>query len=222
MPKFWRAPAHWPGATVYIVGGGPSVADVDLTLLEGKRVIAINNAFRLLPNADILFFADTRWWRWYGSEVPHDFKGHIISVCKMADHYRDPRVLRMNRDYRYDTRDPKRNPDPVYLSEEPNTLSGPDSGYMAINLAYHYGVKRIVLIGYDMGFTNGEAHWHEDHPVVTPETNYVNLFAPHYPHLVDALTKRDVEVIRSTPSRLDFIPEVPLAEAVRLPDRRCD
>lgn len=218
MSRFWSAPAHWPGETVFIVGGGPSLENFDLTGLAGRRVIAVNNAFKLLPEADIIFFADTRWWRWYGAEIPLDYKGRIVSVCKMADKFRDPRILRMGRDYRFDVR--TKNPNPVFLSDDPTALSGPDSGYMAINLAYLFGATRIVLLGFDMGFSDGKAHWHEDHQVPTPESNYSKLFLPTYPALIEALQARGVEVMRCTPSKLDCVPEFPLDQVLALPYRQ--
>ena len=40
-----------------------------------------------------------------------------------------------------------------------------NSGAGAINLAYHFGARRILLVGMDMKpGPNGEKHWHPDHP----------------------------------------------------------
>lgn len=41
---------------------------------------------------------------------------------------------------------------------------GKNSGYQAINLAYHWGAKRIILLGYDFMKSGGMSHWHGDHP----------------------------------------------------------
>ena len=39
------------------------------------------------------------------------------------------------------------------------------NGAGAINLAYHFGARRILLVGMDMKpGPNGEKHWHPDHP----------------------------------------------------------
>jgi hypothetical protein len=40
----WTVPRDWAGETVVILAGGPSVLDQDLSLLKGRRVIAINSA----------------------------------------------------------------------------------------------------------------------------------------------------------------------------------
>jgi len=42
--------------------------------------------------------------------------------------------------------------------------SGGNSGYQAINLAYLLGATRIILIGFDMRWTGGKAHWFGNHP----------------------------------------------------------
>jgi len=221
MARFWKAPELWPNETFFIVGGGPSLKGVDLSGLRDRKTIAVNNAFRIVPDPDYIFYSDTRWWRWNSPDIPLETPSRIVSTCSASGVYLDPRVLRMNRDYRYDpeSRTPEYfNP----LAEERDHLSGPDSGYMAINLAYHFGASRIVLLGFDMGFDpkTGEAHWHEDHPVETPEENYTKRFLPTYQPLYERLQKRGVEVVRCTPSRLSFIPEVPLDEALALPNRQ--
>ena len=41
---------------------------------------------------------------------------------------------------------------------------GANSGYQAINLAYHFGAERILLIGYDCGHTGSQRHWFGEHP----------------------------------------------------------
>lgn len=206
--RFRVQPQMWPNSTVVVVGGGPSLLDLDLTPLRASKapVIACNNAFRLVPWAQVIYFADSRWWRWNGADVDMD-SGKYRVVTAGGAVFDDERIQRLRREYN------------VALATEPNAVAGPDSGSMAMNLAYHYGASRIILLGFDMRFSGGQAHWHEDHPISTPETNYTDLFAPKYPELIQALADLDVEVIRSTPSSLTFIPEVPLAEALKLPRR---
>ena len=42
--------------------------------------------------------------------------------------------------------------------------SGGNSGYQAINLAFHLGASRIVLLGFDMHNHSGLSHFFGDHP----------------------------------------------------------
>jgi hypothetical protein len=49
-----------------------------------------------------------------------------------------------------------------------------------MNLAYHLGARRILLLGFDMQRTNGKSHWFGDHPgrlnVPSPYTEFVKRF----------------------------------------------
>ena len=63
MPEVWAVPPIWRGATVVCLGGGPSLTAADAAQCRGRaRVIAINDAYRLVPWADLLYFCDYRWW----------------------------------------------------------------------------------------------------------------------------------------------------------------
>jgi hypothetical protein len=42
--------------------------------------------------------------------------------------------------------------------------TGRNSGYQAMSLAYIFGVKKMLLLGFDFQRTNGKSHWHGDHP----------------------------------------------------------
>src|SRR5690606_36181457 len=61
---FRPIPKRWPQQTVVVVGGGPSLtaADVDRAASRPVRIIAINDAWRLAPRADLLYAADAPWW----------------------------------------------------------------------------------------------------------------------------------------------------------------
>ncbi|AXQ69198.1 alpha-2;3-sialyltransferase [Caulobacter phage CcrBL9] len=191
-----------------LIGGGPTVRDVDLSKIEGRaRVITLNNSWELAPFNDIHFFADTRWWRWHGQKFPADYPARIVTVSKGDLGPGGERVFRMRKEHAGG------------LCTDPQGVYGRDSGMMAMNLAFNLGVSRIVLIGYDMRFTAGEGHWHEDHPIEAKESYYTDEFAPEYPPVVAQIEAAGVEVLRITPSALDFIPQVTLEDALSRPPR---
>lgn len=70
-----------------------------------------------------------------------------------------------------------------------------NSGYQAINLAYHFGVSRIILIGYDMQRTEGRSHWHGDHPKGLTNAEGVAKWASRFPQLAADLEREGVEVV---------------------------
>ncbi len=199
--KFWTPPKLFDGKTVVLIGGGPSLRDFDLEPTRKAKVITVNNACFLAPWTDVIFFGDRRWWRWYGAKVPEKYAGRIITTAMSRQP--DPRILRMGKEYK----------EP--LSPDPYSLSGVDSGTQAIDLAVHLGARKLVLLGYDMGFAaDGESHWHADHQEPSREHDYVDTFAPQYPALLEALAERGIEIVRCTPSNLHMIPQVSLAEAL--------
>jgi hypothetical protein len=84
-PAFWSVPREWPGETVFIVGGGPSVRDVELEALRGRRVIAINSSVYALPWADFLYFGDWRWWNEPDNRAAvAGFRGRVVTVSRLV------------------------------------------------------------------------------------------------------------------------------------------
>lgn len=144
--NFGESAKLWKDEVVYIVGGGPSLKGFDWNRLKGKKVIAINRAFEVLPFADVLYWTDSRFYRWYRSEI-NRFTGLKFTCRSFHDKPSDVTLLKANNAMTIDTR-------PSYISH------GNNSGYGAINLAIKLGAKKIYLLGYDMHSTPNASHWH--------------------------------------------------------------
>ena len=104
-----------------------------------------------------------------------------------------------------------RNAGDTGLPVERNSLmTGKNSGYQAIVLAYLAGAARVVLLAYDMHYPGGVAHWHPEHPLQVPEEWYVG-YAKHFAALVDC----GMEIVNATPgSALKCFPRMPIEEAL--------
>jgi len=63
------------------------------------------------------------------------------------------------------------------LSRDPKKIhTGMNSGYAAVNLAYHLGATRILLLGYDMQLDGDKRHWFGAHPAgMEVDSNYSNF-----------------------------------------------
>ena len=65
----------------FIVGGGPSLIGFDWSNLDGKFSIAINRAYEVLPNAQIIYFTDDDYYhRHKGAMLKHSgkkFRGRL-------------------------------------------------------------------------------------------------------------------------------------------------
>jgi hypothetical protein len=111
----------------------------------------VNNSWRLAPWADVLYACDAKWWRHYGHEVNGEFTGECWTIDR--EYQGTPGMNQID------------GVDLPGLSSNPKRIhTGGNGGYQALGLAVLWGVKRIILLGYDMGATNGRSHWHPDHP----------------------------------------------------------
>lgn len=203
MKQYWTAPEQWPGATVVSIAGGPSLTPEQVNACRDRvdahgrkvRVVAINDAYRLAPWADVLYFCDDKWWQWHHKRLA-DWNGQIVRLAGGAHDFGDARIKVLKND-NHDGRGHGG------IAEGRDSLRpGKNSGYQVINLAVHFGAKRILLLGYDMHapLVNGEpkTHWFGDHPGKTSPGVY-NTMLPFFDTLPPLLKKRGVEVINCTP-----------------------
>jgi hypothetical protein len=188
------------GDTIFIVGGGPSLKDFDFELLRDKTVIAVNKAFMSIPFAQVLYWSDTRFYEWFPKEIDA-FTG-IKVTCRP---------------------EPKRS-DVINLLNTGKTgletmsyglRDGGNSGYAAINLAYHLGAKRIVLLGFDMQNTTKQTHWHDGY-VSTADTSVMErIMLPSFETIVEPLEKRKVKVYNASQvSKITCFPKISIEEAL--------
>jgi hypothetical protein len=152
---FSDVPQLCPGGTVVCLAGGPSLTQADVDYCRGKAtVIAINDAYRLAPWADVLYACDKRWWDWH--KGVGSFKGLKYALQRPALKWPGVQILQ--------------NTGPHGLELKRNAVrNGKNSGYQAMNVAVHLGAKRIVLLGYDMHIPQGgPSHWFGEHPLGGP------------------------------------------------------
>jgi hypothetical protein len=199
MSHYWVVPPAWSGDTCYILAGGPSLARVPISRLRNRgHVIVINDSFELAPWAGVLYFCDQRWWDRKKFDVKTRFQGRQLVTLENII----PGVRTL------------RNSGALGLETDPGALRhGSNSGYQAINLAYHFGARRIILLGYDLRIDGDRTHWHPGHPGQTPAGFGLTLktMLATFPSLVEPLKEAGVEVLNATEgSALDCFPRVPL------------
>lgn len=191
----WEVPKLWE-TSAYILGGGPSLSDVDLSRIEGKNVVAVNNAYRKAPWASFLYFQDCAWWDWHEEEVMATYPGMIVSACNRVKSHERVRWLQRGFRNRYDPR-------PGMISK------GSNSGHGAICLAAALGAKTIYLLGFDMHAKNGH-NFHQDHKRTVPHTIYETNFFRSFDALVEGLDEIGVEVVNATPG--SALPTFPIVD----------
>lgn len=190
---------EWPGQVVAVVAGGQSSMAI-APLLQGRcKIIAVNLAFRLVPDADVLYAADGGFWHIYqdarrfkGLKLSCDDRAHLYDASIVKVHTREretgPRFERM----RFDRRG------------HIGTVGG-NSGAQAVNLAVQFGASTVLLAGLD--YCGG--HWHQDHPPAlrNPSPKQLQTWAAALDAEAEELANRGVRVINlSTRSILRAYP----------------
>ena len=199
--KYTSVKPIWKGETVFIVGGGPSLSKFDFNLLKRKNVITINKSVRSCPWAKILYWTDSRVYSWLKEDI-EKFKGDKYTI-KPFNTPLDIKVLK--------------NTGTSGLELDPSGIRhGNNSGFAAINLAYHLGVKRIVLLGFDMGNMGAKGHYHEGYPVlITANKTYEERMLPTFDSLVQPLKENGIEIINaSMVSKIKCFRKMPIEKAL--------
>ena len=194
---------RWPGETVAILGGGPSLTRDQVDACRGRcRVIAINRAYQLAPWADMLHAHDASFWQNHPGAL--DFAG-----VKTTGHAPiDPSVMlikmtpknvagRMGVPFS----DPMR---PVH--------AGRDSGYQAEQIAALLGAARVLLLGMD---ARSNGHWHAGYAGGFGELDGFEYHILAHRQLAPILAERGCEVVNcSHGSAIDAYPKVALEDVL--------
>lgn len=189
--------------TCYLIGGGPSLKDFDFNLLTHKKTISINKAFLYVPNTDVLYWSDSVFYNGHSKYI-HKFNG--LKVTNKPKPVKED-IINLKHTGR------------TGLELDPSALrSGNNSGYAAINLAYHLGAKNIVLLGYDMACTQTDTHFHGGYDLGHPDKHfYERQMIPYFESLVQPLKDEGVNVFNANPeSKLECFPKITLEQALNL------
>lgn len=179
----------WSDRPVVIVASGPSAGSVNLGIAKGRAYfVAINTSYRLCPWADMVYACDSAWW--ISENGLPGFSG--LKVCaseRAVQTY--PDIKRVEVAAHLDQ----------ILMGSPGVLgSGGNSGFQAINLMAQFGVKQIILVGYDMSIDAG-LHWHGKHPagLNNPNQNLVKRWRKAIDGAHTALQLLGVSICNANP-----------------------
>jgi hypothetical protein len=209
--------------TVVCAATGPSFSEqqaVDIAHAQYRgtcKVIAINDNWRLLPTADVLYAGDGLWFDVHLQAIrASGFAGELWTqntrampgYVPWAGPPPGPPALR---GFHYIKGCGKPG-----LTTQPNVIhNGRNSGFAAINLAYLFGARRIILVGYDMQRAKGKMHWFGDHPKTLSNDLPFEVCIKHFGVLAGDLERAGVEVINATEqTALRCFKQMPLAEAL--------
>jgi hypothetical protein len=209
MP-LWSVPKMWERETCAVLGGGPGLRlDLIGRVRElGWRSVAVNNAYKVAPWADVLYYGDCNWLRMCGNEAGvRAFGGLIVSRCPSHASRAWVKVV-------------KHQGGRVGLSLDPACIHWhSNSGAAAINLAVLLGAGRIVLMGFDMrdistrdacGKEVAKRNWHDDYPAKTRPIDVFPRFMRGFPGIAAHLDRLKIPCVNATPG--SALKEFPIVE----------
>lgn len=188
----WSIPAGlWRGATAVVLATGESltpdvVAAVSVAHARGGCVaIAVNDAYRVAPWANMLYAADGLWWDVHWPKGAGDFAGFKVTAQPQV---RFPVMVVESSGHRgYDER-------PGFIR------TGNNSGYQAIHVAAQMGARKIVVCGIDMQ----GAHFFGLHSRPLRNTGNFTSYIERFRDLAPPLAARGIDVVNVSPrSALD-------------------
>lgn len=176
------------------LASGPSLTLEDCALVHASQhpSIVTNTTYRRCPWASVLYAFDRSWWRMHIEEVRAVFAGEkfceSVYVIK-----RDIKQARLVKGFR----------------------AFGNSGASAIALAIALGSRRIIMVGYDLQWTDGQSHWHGDHPAGLSNCETIKHWPGKFQRLAHHAEQKGAQVINaSRASALTCFPRANLEDCL--------
>lgn len=200
------------GDTAVLFATGPSltdeVVDTVLTLrsqaMEPVRLFGCNDAYQIVPCLDVHYACDANWWRIHYAKM----EGYSVTHGLWTQ---EPQMSRAE----YPKLHRIAGRSGAGLSAKQDLIHfGNNSGYQLINVAYLFGIKRMILCGYNMSVQDGKRHFFGDHPQgLNRSGNYTGFVSNFNTIKPNAL---GIEIVNATPqSALKAFPKMSLEEALK-------
>jgi len=161
-----------------IIASGPSANTQDAQKLRDccDGIIAINDSWRLCRGDDNGYFndyiygTDMKWWKYAIGDIMRDFDGELWT--QRVGWTEEPEGLGIK------CMESENAPD--LCTEHGKIHTGSNSGFAAINLAYHLSAETIILLGYDLRTDGNRRNWFNDRPkelnLDSDYTNFIGKF----------------------------------------------
>lgn len=205
--------------TIVVAASGPSFSEEQAAAIEEARYAGLVRVLAVgrtgptrLPNADAVYYSDRQGWLRYYAE--------IRAACPRAQLWTQDLPSALEFGLHHIPLERR-----LGLSKNLRAVNaGGNSGYQAIGLAYLFGARRIVLVGYDMQRTGGAVHHFGNHGEHrgeygerlhnTPDAAY-REWVPRFAPLAADLERAGVDVVNATiETALKCFRREPLAHAL--------
>ena len=175
--------------------------------IHNKHVIGTNVSYMLGQWISVLYFCDLPFYRENKHEILNWHNLKVTDTQNLPPHEYNlhKNIKKVGRDNKYG------------LHEKQDTICwNRNAGGGAIDLAVHFGCKRILLLGYDMRpDKSGVTHFHSglpNYPQPTRDSVFAR-FLKAFPHIRDQAVERGIEILNVNPdSALECFPKVELKD----------
>ncbi|HSG31047.1 MAG TPA: hypothetical protein VLB82_05820, partial [Thermodesulfobacteriota bacterium] len=141
----------YKGEAAVLFATGPSLNQHDINLVkqyhsEGVvKAFGCNDAYRVVDYLDVLYACDGRWWDYHYEKLKE--------TCTAELWTQELYVRKKHKDINYIA---GKFADGISLN--PNLIHfGSNSGFQVLNIALLMGIRKFILLGYNMGI-NGTTH----------------------------------------------------------------
>lgn len=184
-----RVEPRWTSSTCAVLATGPSLTAEVAETCRAVRAIAVNDAYRLAPWAEVLFACDGDWWDHH--------KGCSGFAGEKWSSHGTPCNDKRRHAERYGLRLVAGVDGPGFSRDPTRIHYGANSGFQALNLALLFGARRIALVGFDMRSVEGRQHFFGAHGGGLRAPDFA-LFLKRF-ELAARTVPRGVEVVNCTP-----------------------
>jgi hypothetical protein len=180
----------WAGQTCVVLASGPSLTYEQASHAHqyADKIVTVNSSvYTSLEPPHIAYGGDFLWHKINAQKVKREYPYAALWTCDRtaAERYGLNWVKGVNA---------------LGLGRGPHIHTNGNSLAQAINLAYLFGCRRILLLGADMKLgPNGEKHWHANHPSPLMQGQDFSGWLHKFNHLAVDLKKEGCEVINCTP-----------------------
>jgi len=194
---------RWDG-TIVVAGTGPGLTLEVAEYCRYQFVIAVNDAYLLMPYARMMYAADAPWWEVHKGAPA--FAGERWSVLEFTKP--EATAAKLATADKYDINLIYGAPGFGFSVDKKVLHYGANSGFQAINLALHIGASRVLLVGFNM---EGD-HFFGKHPLPLRNTD-PGAFIRYFNNA--AAAHNGAAIINCTPrSELKSFPYQPLESAL--------
>lgn len=204
--------------TVVCIGTGPSLTlgQIESARQKGFRLFVCNNAFQIVPDAELIYGCNAAWWDTYWDEVQHHRAQKWTTNLEAANRYGINWIGE-----RFGL---------GLCAEEKIIHHGHGSGYSLVGMAHKMGATRVLLLGYDLKYPKdydgkaqrvgtGQRHYFGEYPTNLQHWPSVRVESGVHVELVDLYRSIHeqglIELVNCTPgSALEqVIPSMDMGDA---------